>query len=642
MMMTADSAWGKIARQAWADVQPFPGRIGLTWRVALLCALVSATAMWLKIPEAAISCYLVIFLSKQDAVQNCIMAVGVILMASSVVLLLIPIINVSVDSPAMRLAVIFFASYIFLFLSSATPLGEQAAIVGLVIAFIMTLVTMVPVGEVADKGLLMAWKMACMPMFLMILFNLLFGTPSQTLVRNRIVERLRCAADRIEAQEASTAFNTLVGEGNDASLQQMQIVKLMHLISAARSRWLSGAVETSYRILIVAEALPASLGNEERTGLASQLRQTADAIANGELLALSPVAPEAIDTGLQQIQAALHGLSQPDGGAAQPPRPRKIPFLAADAFTNPIHQRYALKTSAAAIVCYLIYTGMQWQGIHTAMITVYVAALGTTGETLRKLTLRIVGCLVGAVIGFFSLVFIMPHLTSIGGLMGLVFFGVLLGTWVSSGNERIYYVGVQIALAFLLTTLNGYGPSFDFSQASDRIYGILLGIFVIYVIFTQFWPRSVINQVARQLNDALDALSDLSTLSRQDQQARTQAASSAHFVLGQAEELLDMAPFEPSRLRASAGELKRLNIIVEELYDFTGQLYVAEQDDGAVKERLQRLKSQLGAGQAGRGQAVAASLGDDSALCLAQHGNAYSGIGDQLTRIERIVNVEGS
>lgn len=634
--MAAESPWGKIARQAWADIQPFPGRMGLTWRVALLCALVSATAMLLKIPEAAISCYLIIFLSKQDAVKNCIMALGVILMASTVVVLMIPIINVSIDSPAMRLAVMFFASYIFLFLSSATPLGEQAAIVGLVIAFIMTLVTMVPVGEVADKGLLMAWKMACMPMFLMILFNLLFGTPSQTLVRNRIVERLRCAADRIETQQASTAFNIMVSEGNDGSLQQMQLVKLLHLISTARSRWLSGATETSYRILIIAEALPESLSRAARSDLAIELRQAADAIANDACPVLQ-AAPEATEAGLQPLYVALQGLSQPDGGAAQPPRPRKIPLLAADAFSNPIHQRYALKTSAAAVLCYLIYTGMQWDGIHTAMITCYVAALGTTGETLRKLTLRIVGCLIGAVMGIFSLAFIMPHLSSVGGLMGLVFFGVLIGAWVSSGTERIYYAGVQIALAFLLTTLNGFGPSFDISQASNRIYGILLGIFVIYVIFTQFWPRSVINQVARQLNDVLDALSDLSTLSRQDQQLRTQAASTAYFALGQAEELLDMVPFEPSRLRASADELERVERIVEELNDLTSQLYMAEQDDGTIKERLQRLKSQLVTELENR-RNRAPSTYEGSPL----DDGAYSDIERQLTRIERIVHVEKS
>ena len=98
-------------------------------------------------------------------------------LATLVVVLMIPVINASIDSPALRLAIMFGASYVFLFLSSTTPLGEQAAIVGLIVAFVMTLVTDVPVGEIADQGLMAAWKMACMPMALMVLFNLFTQLP---------------------------------------------------------------------------------------------------------------------------------------------------------------------------------------------------------------------------------------------------------------------------------------------------------------------------------------------------------------------------------------------------------------------------------------------------------------------------------
>ena len=185
---------------------------------------------------------------------------------------------------------------------------------------------------------------------------------------------------------------------------------------------------------------------------------------------------------------ALDGLAAPNGGAD--PRPKKPPFLAPDAFSNPDHQRYALKTTAAALICYLIYTGIGWDGIHTAMITCYVAALGTTGETVHKLALRITGCLIGAAMGVAAIAFVIPQLQSIGGLMALVFAGILIAGWVAAGSERIAYAGVQIGLAFLLTVLNGFGPSTDMSNAGDRIAGILLGNVIVYVIFTGIWPRS--------------------------------------------------------------------------------------------------------------------------------------------------------
>src|SRR5690606_2461914 len=130
--------------------------------------------------------------------------------------------------------------------------------------------------------------------------------------------------------------------------------------------------------------------------------------------------------------APEHPLSPPSG------------FFYSDALRNPDYQRFALKTTLSALLAYIIYTSLDWQDIHTAMITCYVAALGTTGETVHKLTLRIVGCLIGAAMGIASIYLLMPLMTSIGQLMALVFVGTLVAGWVSSGSERSAYAGVQI------------------------------------------------------------------------------------------------------------------------------------------------------------------------------------------------------
>lgn len=592
--MPASGSISSLVVQAWRDLQPFDGRFSQSWRVALLCALVTGVAMTYRIPEPAISCYLIIFLMKRDAVMNCLLGIGLIALASLVVLVMIPIINLSIDSAATRLAIMFFTSYVFLFFSSTTPLGEQAAIVGLIVAFIMTLVTDVPIGQIGDQGLLAAWKMACMPMALMILFNLCLGTPSQVLVRNRIVERLRASAEAVERGGQNERLAELLAEGNDESLKQMLLVRLLHLVPRADSLWLNGAVETSYRIALAAQAPDDTILPDRRAMLAARLRDVADLVSAREVTIFAfpqETEPQTSTPADDALRAALKNLARPDAGAS--PKPEPVPLLAADAFSAPRHQLYALKTSIAAVVCYLIYTGIDWNGIHTAMITCYVAALGTTGETVRKLTLRIAGCLVGAAMGAAALLFVMPHLTDVGGLMILVFIAVLIAGWVSSGNERISYAGVQIALAFLLTTLNGFGPSFEFSQASDRILGILLGIFVIFVIFTQFWPVSIVNGLRLRLLASANALVDLN---RQTPDARMADIATSSRILSSLEEtpnLLSMAYFEPRRQRASDGQLHRLASIREDLERLYRHIRFQQQIPEDVAARVDEIRREL-------------------------------------------------
>ena len=72
MATTAEafSAAPGLWRQAWEDLRTFPRRAAMTWRIALLCAIVVAFCMMHRIPEAAISCHLVTYLAKPAAIVN--------------------------------------------------------------------------------------------------------------------------------------------------------------------------------------------------------------------------------------------------------------------------------------------------------------------------------------------------------------------------------------------------------------------------------------------------------------------------------------------------------------------------------------------------------------------------------------------
>ncbi|MFT7721222.1 MAG: hypothetical protein QM788_00030 [Roseateles sp.] len=170
----------------------------MTWRVALLCMLVAGAAMLYKVPEAAIGCYLVIFLARPDGAECVGQAIGLIVLASIVVLALAPVIQVTADDPLLRIAVIAATSFAFVFLGAASQLGEIGSIIALVIAFILTLVDDVPAGEVVTRGLLYAWQMTSMPMALMIVFNLLLGTGPHRLLRDTIAGRLAAGAEALE------------------------------------------------------------------------------------------------------------------------------------------------------------------------------------------------------------------------------------------------------------------------------------------------------------------------------------------------------------------------------------------------------------------------------------------------------------
>ncbi|MGA0561458.1 FUSC family protein [Ancylobacter sp. VNQ12] len=575
--------------QALADLAPFPGRAALTWRIALLCALVCAVSMLYQIPEAAISCYLVIFLMKPDAVQNIGTALGLIVLVTLVVAFVVLLINLTVESPLLRLLAIALVSFFFLFVGAASQLGEIGGVIALVIAFVLTLINMAPIGEAVSYGLRYAWYLAAMPMAMMVAFNLVLGISPVRLLRATLRERLTATAEAIAAGAPETLTERLRGD-NGALEKQAGFVKVLGLVGKASASQIARDVRASYRLMLAASGLPADLPAERREKIVSEIRRAVAALDAGEQPPPPPPADAQANTAECEVLAALAIIAgAPEGEVTPAPKP---PFFAPDIFSNPDYQRFALKTTAAAVVCYLIYAGLNWQGIHTAMITCYVAALGTTGETVHKLGLRITGCLIGAAMGLGAILFVMPEIETIGGLMALVFAGTLVGAWVSTGNERIAYGGVQIALAFLLTVVQGFGPTLDLATARDRIIGILLGNVVVYLIFTRLWPVSVESAVRAHLHAALAGLKRLAALAPERRPHAIPDAALLENEVGKATEALELIPFEPPAIRPGAQTQAALREAADEIGTLARDLYLGR-EAGGVDARIGRLEATL-------------------------------------------------
>lgn len=69
-----------VVQQIKQDLLPSKFRFATTWRIALLCALMAGVAMLYEIPESAISCYLIIYLVKTNAIENILLCVGVMVL----------------------------------------------------------------------------------------------------------------------------------------------------------------------------------------------------------------------------------------------------------------------------------------------------------------------------------------------------------------------------------------------------------------------------------------------------------------------------------------------------------------------------------------------------------------------------------
>lgn len=573
-----------MLRQVRADLRYFPGRFAMAWRVGVLTALMTFIAMFYQIPESAISCYLILFIMKPDAVTSMVMAVAIIILVTLIVGLIILILPVTLEYDPLRMAILIASSFIFLWLGSASQLGEIGSIIALVIAFIMGLLGAMPNGEVATRAILYAWLMVAAPMLLLLIFSYLLGRSPRGLVYGQLAERLMAAAAALRQPDPHTMRQVRLQllDGQNALAQSAMLIGSLHLGRGAENRWISAAVINSYRLLLAVSGQAEILPDAVRHSMADYALQAARQLSEKRIPGLPDWRPEEGDN---EIARALTGLATQDPGPL--PKGVKAPFFASDALSNPVHRYFALKTTLASVICYLTYTLLDWQSIHTAMITCYVAVLGTTGETVHKLVLRIIGCLIGATLGMLSLIFIVPAMQDIGQLMLLVFVALTFSAWIAAGNERISYAGIQVGLAFLLTVLQGFAPGDSLDAAAGRIMGILLGNVVVYLIFAHIWPVSIVDAVRAGIREILKDIAILSAIPHQARMESTLQVARIEQSVAKNRASLQLVPFEPRSLRPSGDEYQRLTRILKETESIARMLFLPLNREALAKEIAQ-------------------------------------------------------
>jgi multidrug resistance protein MdtO len=162
-----------------------------------------------------------------------------------------------------------------------------------------------------------------------------------------------------------------------------------------------------------------------------------------------------------------------------------------DAFTNAEYLKYALAGTAASMFCYVIYVGLNWPGISTAVTTCVLTALSNIGSSRQKQILRIAGASIGGfVLGLGSQMFVLPYIDSIVGLTMLFAFATGVSAYVATSSPRLSYAGLQMAFAFYLINVTDFSISLDLTIGRDRAVGVLLGIGAMWLVFERLYTRS--------------------------------------------------------------------------------------------------------------------------------------------------------
>ena len=511
-----------------SQLAPYPGRVNIMLRCMLTSAIVIVVSMALQVPSLALSLLVVFYVTQSNVVVTRL--VGIMFMVGSTLAigLSILLLKLTFDYPLLRIvaaSLLFFGS---VYLMRILKIGIIFFIVAIVVIYVQTFVDRTGEAELLIRAVLWVWVAVNYPIALTLLINtLLLPAEPQRQLKAEIHRQLGA----VDAHLACLIDGTPVAEPiTPLAIQQgaMTLQKLLKFATMRDARYRHdmphqlACVATVSRLYRAASDLPDAMPGPSaaQLGALRQLRTNCQALdaalaADNRYQFTPPTAPAQggaapLPAATEDMQRALVALADADSAAgAAAKAPAEPPMVVADALTNPTYLRFALKTLFAVLICYVFYTGADWQGAHTIMLTCVIIALPSLGASMQRALLRVGGALTGSALALLMVVFVVPHLDSIVDLLLMTLPVVALAAWIAAGSERIGYAGTQILFTFSLALLERFGPTIDLTEIRDRMAGILLGVAISTVVQMSLWPEAEGDALRQKLAGMLRAVARL-------------------------------------------------------------------------------------------------------------------------------------
>ena len=498
------TAFVRFVRSLADEIRAYPGRANVMLRCMLASAIVITVSMALQVPFLAVSLIAVFFVTQTNVVMTRL--IGVVFMFGTTLAIgsSILVLKLTYDFPLLRILIstaIFFTS---VYLMRVAKIGAAFLVVGIVVIYVQSFVDLTDQAEAIVRISLWVWVATIYAIAVTLVINTLF-LPEEPV--RQLDDALLGQLAAVDARLATLERGDTPADAPDASHLQNAALTLQKLLRFSTMRDPAFRQRQTFhlaRVATVSRLFAASVNLPESTaGLAGnvvpELRDAcarlAESIRTGERFVIAGAAPvspaTALPGSLFEIGNALRAFAdrcaapEPAESAAEMER-----MLVPDAFSNPVYAQFALKTSLAALLGYLFYRATDWQGIHTVMLTALIVAQPSLGATSRRSILRIAGAAAGSLIALAMVIWVVPNIDSLTGLLLMSMPVIALGAWLAAGSERISYAGTQLMFTFALALLEDFGPTTDLTEIRDRMLGILLGVAVSAVMHASLWPEA--------------------------------------------------------------------------------------------------------------------------------------------------------
>ncbi|AWV46219.1 FUSC family protein [Hafnia alvei] len=552
----------------------YPGRANQILRTTVACIIVVILSQTLQIPDLALSLIVVFFVTQTNIVVTKLTGLFFIISIALAVATSLLILKITWDVPFLRILLASLVAFISLFMMRASKYGVIFYLVALIVIFSQSFVDVSSDSEEIIRNILWVWVAMSYAIAVTLIINALF-LPSEPdkLLNKTLISQLNHIADLL------TPYNELKRKENTLASIGQDLQSLYKLLQYTKSRdRLSSSDHTAQLAMVtmVSELrslschLPVEIINQKSRDTALRIKSVCEVMIASLKNHSAPLTPAAIntntgDTTLREMAKVINNYDQNKKvsyDTSSSPK-KNFSFFVPDAFSNKIYVTYALKTLLSALICYIFYTATDWFGIHTIMLTCLVVAQPGLGKTQRKITLRLLGAIAGSIAALIAIVFILPNLTTLFGLLLLSAPIFILCSWVATGPENISYAGIQMLLTFSLAVLDGFTPVSDLTEVRDRIVGVILGIIIAGLIQTLIKPER--NGEVLQLK--LAGLMDLMKTSLSMKNATEDKRGALMLSFKECEDLATEIALEPTWMKAEGshdGTCQKLQEVMQQ------------------------------------------------------------------------------